>query len=1358
MPIVDRTFIEVDPVTSQPVGEAKPLSAHFGKTTIVLLGDPGIGKSTAFEKSAKEEPNAIVLTVGDFLYRPIKQWRRKTLYLDGLDEQRSSSPDGRTILARIAGNIENLGRPPCRISCRGADWYGGVDISDLQRVASAGAVTVLRIEPLTEADIVKIAADSVPDPDAFVEEARRRDVYDLLSNPQTLNMILEVVKKDGAWPSTKTDLFQSACEILAAESNARHRRYNPSKAGLESILDAAGYLCGAILCGLGDDAAGVALDENRADRRFPLLSRLKGDQTTLEAAVRRRLFRGEGVDRFVPVHRTVAEYLAARHFARLLREDHVPVGRLTALLIGSDGGVLTELRGLHAWLTSLCPEHAGSLIRRDPFGVVLYGDTANFTTEGKMLTVQSLRSLAERNPHFRSENWGWRPFGGLASPELEPLFKTILEDPSQPPAFVGCILDAVRNGRPLPGLGDHLLRYTRNEGQPYSLRIDALDAFVHVCPDRKDALVELLDDVHSERVKDDDRCLRGVLLEALYPDVVKPGDIIKYIVADSPDKMAEYGRFVDFDMLEATPAEDIPDLLDAIAASGLPCLQEDRLTGRRFIGRLLSRGIASHGDKVPVDCLYRWLGVAIDQYDISFIDEDESQDIRKWLEARPAVVEQLYAHWLGATPPEKLRVKEHRLFRRLQLARLPTSLASWMLDRAATEPDVRAADFLFRAAVSFRVWENRPDAPSIEDLLAYVDNTPRFAKALAEEFVCDISGWRRENALREKASKAKREKVRAENRKNILADLDRVWAGVPTGNLLYLAKLHFGLFSDVDRETTPINRIITEVGDDIAAAASKGFVAALDYPEIPSPDLIGDAYSRSRVYPIGYIALAGMDLLAEKSADGYLTLSEAVLKSALAFHHVMLAGNRRPWVERLYRERPDLAADAMGSFWRAILSKGSSHIPGLESLARVDDMVAIARILAVPLLRDFHSTSEDNLTVLLKAALRRPDRDEFSRLAKEILGRPQKVAGVQKLLWAAAAFLVRPRDFTSMLERNISRDDGAAWKVINLLGPFLKSDSKFRVDLAPPVLGRLIAILGKAFAPAVERGGSRQGAFLRSEVEEVRDLIYLLANDLSREGIEVLASLKGISYLKVWRDYIAKAVDLQTRNRRETGFPYVGVYQVVNTLNAGSPANAADLQALVSDHLRWIGEDIHRGPEDGYKAFWNNPRGKPSTPKVEEECRDRLLEKLKGKLRPHRVVAGREGQYAGGKKSDIKVECGDTNIPVEIKRHFHRELWTAPQDQLKRLYMRDPGTKDRGIYLVFWFGINADRRLPRPPRGMATPTSPAELEKCIVQSLDERDRSRIEVMVVDVSMDLRKPPKVTAAARKRGIRSRKGCP
>ena len=1334
MTTVDRMYTEIDANTGDPVGDPKPLSWFSSKHAVVLLGDPGMGKSTTFEKAASDDPIGTFVPIGEFLVHPVSKWRGKTLFLDGLDEQRTTLPDGRSVLDRICGNIEELGRPLFRISCRVADWHGSIDVAILRRVSGDDSVTLLRIEPLTDADVLAIAKDVVPDPDDFVEQAERRGITDLLRNPHMLRMLLRVFKEKGAWPSTKIDLFQLTCEILVVERNPVLRRYPVVRVDKDKLLDGAGYICGVILCGLGDGAVGVALDPGRADQRFPDIESLRHDLKVLNAVVRRNLFQGAGTDRVVTVHRTIAEYLAALHFSRLLRENILPIRRLLALLTGRDGGTVSELRGIYAWLATLCPEHADLLIPVDPFGVVLYGDIAGFTPQMKALIIRHLRTLADRNPYFRSENWVWRPFASLVAPELESTFRDILEDPSQQQVFVSCILDAIGNGEPLPGLGENLRKFVYDETRPYYLRVDALDAFAHVCPDKSDAFTSLLEDIHTGKVKDEDYRLRGILLKALYPAVIKPTDIIKYLVGDAMHTMGEYGRFVDYELLDMTPEGDLPALLDVISTSGLPCLSEDRFTGRQLVGKLLMKTIPVIGDHIYVERLYRWLGVALDEYDTSIIEKEEAQKIREWLEARPSVILSLYEHWLGSASPEKIRSEEHRLLRRLHLARIPSSLAFRMLDWSVNQPDDRIADFLFRSAVSFRLWDNRPDAPTIEDLEAFVFKHPRFQAAYALECSCDLSEWRLEAALREKKQRARKEKTRRENRKVFTKHIGEIRGGHPTGRLLHLAKLYFGLFSDVDREAAPWDRLVKEVGEKVAAAALEGFVAALERAEIPSPDMIGDAYTRQSVFPLGYIVLAGLDIMAARSEDQLMTLTDATLEPALAFHHVMLAGDKRAWVDRVYRDRPEVAARALEKYYRPCIQKGLSHIPGFEGLFFNKGMAEVSRILAVPLLQEFPSPAVETLKILLQAAMRHGKRDEFIRVAENALRTIRdEASGLLKLLWAAAAYLVQPDKFATTLSRVVGRDDKRALTVIDFFRPFIGEEGKLTITLSPSALGKLTAILGRALGLAIEPSSRREGRLLRSEVEELRDLILLIAEDTTKESTTVLASLKRNPDLKVLRGYILKAIDTQATKSRETEFRYLGVKQVVGTLDGGSPANAADLQALVSEHLRSIGDEIDRGSTDAYRAFWNYPRNMTPTPKLEEECRDRVLEWLRPKLRPQRVTVEREGSYAGGTSGDIKAIFGDVNIPVEAKRHFHRELWTAPTEQLKKLYMQDPGTKGRGIYLVLWYGVAKGRTIPPHPKGIPRPKTPSQLAVCLQRILSERDRAMIEIVVIDVS-------------------------
>ena len=115
---------------------------------------------------------------------------------------------------------------------------------------------------------------------------------------------------------------------------------------------------------------------------------------------------------------------------------------------------------------------------------------------------------------------------------------------------------------------------------------------------------------------------------------------------------------------------------------------------------------------------------------------------------------------------------------------------------------------------------------------------------------------------------------------------------------------------------------------------------------------------------------------------------------------------------------------------------------------------------------------------------------------------------------------------------------------------------------------------------------------------------------------------------------------------------------------------------------------------------------------------------------PSGVDAQPEGQYAHDKRADVRFSCGDElNVPMEIKRDRHRDLWTALRAQLMAQYTSDPATGGYGIYLVFWFGAG---KIPRSPQGNP-PTSPQELREQLEEDLTEAERRKISIYVVDVS-------------------------
>ncbi|MDF3086785.1 hypothetical protein, partial [Burkholderia sola] len=95
-----------------------------------------------------------------------------------------------------------------------------------------------------------------------------------------------------------------------------------------------------------------------------------------------RLFKSIGRDVFVPVHRTVAEFLAARCLTDHLREQ-LTLRRVLTLICGSDGGVVSSMRGLTGWLVSMSTLARTALVRLDSLGALLYGDAKDFSIAEK---------------------------------------------------------------------------------------------------------------------------------------------------------------------------------------------------------------------------------------------------------------------------------------------------------------------------------------------------------------------------------------------------------------------------------------------------------------------------------------------------------------------------------------------------------------------------------------------------------------------------------------------------------------------------------------------------------------------------------------------------------------------------------------------------------------------------------------------------------------------------------------------------------------------------------------------------------------------------------------------------------------
>ena len=401
----------------------------------------------------------------------------------------------------------------------------------------------------------------------------------------------------------------------------------------------------------------------------------------------------------------------------------------------------------------------------------------------------------------------------------------------------------------------------------------------------------------------------------------------------------------------------------------------------------------------------------------------------------------------------------------------------------------------------------------------------------------------------------------------------------------------------------------------------------------------------------------------------------------------------------------------------------------LHELANAEDHRAVAELISLSVLKHFPKAETDAafqaLCWSLNAALKSCDWSAVDRLFEDWLQRGGSGAG-EHGCWLGVGYLLAPERYREDLRSLADDEDG-----LKSLAMFVEAGrfpKEYTRRFAPGDIEPLVVALGAA----LRRDGLTERAYW-----SMGDLIRTLGDDPSSDATEAIEELSGVSDAEPWKPAIAEAMERQARKRREHEYRHSDIGKVVQVLDGGTPANAGDLAALVFDELKDLSLGILDGSTSPWRQYWNlDGYNRAVHPRPENACRDTILLHLQERLECLGIDAQPEGSYAEDKKSDIRVSFGGFNVPVEIKRSCHDNLWTAVHDQLIAKYTRDPGTAGYGIYLVFWFG---ETEKCRPTRFEGwTPETAEHVRLKIQQSLDDREGRLISVCVVDVSTPQRR--------------------
>lgn len=1356
--IVPRTCTELAGDTARANdGPPKTLADYRSLQAYVLLGDPGSGKTTSFRAECEVLGyEAVFISARNFLLHLPDELRGKTLFIDGLDEIRAGTLGARTTpLDKIREMLIKLDRPRFRISCRVADWLGDNDRDALAYIVRDSDISILCLDPLTEADILEILGTGLgeSEPDTFVMRAHDAGLEGLLENPQALELLARAVNQGDGWPSSRVEVFDLACREMASERNQEHQATVKTSPSIGSLMDCAGRLCALLLI---SDKAGYSLDPHVEGKDFIPRDPCGREQLQcLQAAVSSKLFKATSERCFGPVHRQIAEFLGAQHLAQLIA-DGLPARRVLALMTGSDGVPVTALGGLSAWLATFSESARSELISKNPVELGVYGDLDAFTGDEKQRVLEAL--LANPLRLSRACNHAER-FAPLACAATESRVRTVLRSEERTPQQehrLRFLLRVLRSGPRLPSLPPVILKIIGDKSWSGGVRHAALNALLHYQEGSSGVdgtLRELLDEFTTGQVSIADSDLCGTLLSELYPRNVGPSQIWDYFPRFGDGSST--GRYIDFwqyDLVAQSTEIGIAELLDTLATSVSELEPAMGALGLWAVPlEVLERGLSLHGGNVESRRVAEWLGTCTAAARHCASNPPASLlEIRAWLEGHPKVQKHVVLTGLkDCQKGDNVGYADLRNRRRLLGAKLPADFGRWCLIHAVQFADSQpqVAQHLLQQAYMALTTPGIDEGLSLEILTEHSREHPLLEEVLGRLLAPTPGPQLEESWQQEQATVAGEQEGLSEHLLRMVRSHqdDLVENRAHPGLLHEIALVYFGDGAVFGTGLYGEDALRYALHDSRAIeVALYGLRHCVDRDDLPSTREVM-RLAKNGTEP--YLSLALLAALRERQRSDHgrlLDLEENRLRTCVAClhcwepHFLTVGETTLAWYQVLLDNRPDLVSDV--AVRCAVSALRSNQMVSARFWKIVDDKGGgdISRNAVFGLLRGLptrcNSRQTEVIDDLIWAGLRFGWRTELLELCEKRLSRRGVDVG-QKVRWLGLDLLLNPETHGERLSDAVAGNERL---VRHLARFFVHPYERLTVEacpwrpylesIEPPSLALICSLLGRFFLLYEPKGyGGVSEEFLVS-----RFLARVIKELASRPCGRASAALEALAEnpdLASWRDPLSAARETQAMLRRDAEYNIPTLQETCESLGRGRPANACDLSALVVDKIEEIALNIRTTNSNEWRQYWNeDSRGKPIKPKVEESCRDALLTTLRASLNGLADIEP-EGQQVHGTRADLVITSGSFKIPVEAKRNSHAELWSAINDQLIPKYTLDPATGGYGIYLVFWFGEEYQRKRFDGVK----PATPQELARLLRQSLKEDQGRKVEICVVDVS-------------------------
>jgi hypothetical protein len=1357
---LDRTVTEVtlDFNESSPIA----LSEIAELPCFVLLAEPGMGKTSVFETMANQQ-SAQYITADNFLIINSSQLKSDTYwYIDALDE--ATDIAGKTVINAVRGRISEFSLQRFRLACRAADWNFIRDSEDIAFVAPNNSCKSFVLNPLGTDQIKSLLqAEGITKSDEFIHQFGLHYPYALLGNPQTLKIFLSAFKEnDNLFPATKQEAYKSACSAMLRELNDRKNRDGQTS----ELLNAAGWLSAILLLSNKEGICAESSTGNLSSGFIPLNDvRFNAAETSLptmdsvKTVLKRRVFESSnGCSK--PIHRTIAEFLAAQYLTQRIADGLSP-SRLSALLLIEGKTLVSNLRGLAGWLASMCEPMLEKILAADPQAVLNYGDLELLNSAARKRLIQELSS---------SHNFSYSvdvvareaSFGALVQDDMQAFLKEWLSDYSNAPSgesnsesqatVARVLLNALRLRRLHKAWGPLLESVVRNDSLKIDIRLRALDAMRTGLNDWQKIVIPLLNDINQQKLPDPSSKLLSRALEHLYPVYVTPSEVFKYAATsfkNCPGSSTD--GFFTFDLNQLTKTTEILELVCALSNYysdydfyGHVDHQDWRT--HLSVGDVIAKAILEFGTQVSVATLAQWHEWGIDGY------------ARKPLLVDSPKCRLAISEWQTNHTDLVLKVIAYRLdsleqYRKCTDVIIPESvrraMGSFWLQQAlekSVNQNEKAIYCLRNACRQIEQYGVETDI-TLDTITSTISAISLLANELPKLLVCDL-GSQDSKMFRKTAQSQLRQKNRQEKeaekietyftflRHNIekirnaeLLDYlyNAAWADLSERKAGYVSS---------DMSSAISQRLKNEQA--LRDATDFGYVNSVDRLVELDVKTIRQSRIKKTIFYLELPSLLGAEILFAKNPEAFFQLADKQLGTLLlfSFGQNTVAG----WVEILAQRRPNFFCEIWLEHAKWSLLKTDRDMPFLRSVVLSSTMKSVASLAMPRLLAAFpvkfpERNLYDFLFILAGAAANGDPKSISDILLKRLTKKSASL--IQRTYLLMAGLFVDDVRFVPLIENALAVKEITTVPVLGFVSFFKFGQRGFSVFSAKNIPPLAAESLIKILAPLID-SEEPSGMHLTTPLDDARDflkqLFRRLGDDFSDQTTGVFNRLLAQD-LGHWQSWCTGVHQHRHTKKLNCEFNIPAFSAVVETLACRAPTNPSDLMAICTDLLSEYQANLKNSDLSDINSFWATDTNgkKPKNPHhPEPQCRNAIAQWLRPKLQPLRVSLSIEAAYGDQAQSDMQLlfipdAKPEFMLPIEVKGDWHPELFTAAENQLYKKYSTNPRSNGNGIYLVLWTG-------PKTLQKVRYDTY-FSLQTALTNDLkDKSNCSGIQVFVLDISI------------------------